>query len=241
MNIHCRGIVVQQVRYSDTSLIVKIYTESSGMVSFMVRGAFKQGARFRPALFMPLNLIEIVYTPKPNKDLQFLDDLSIYQHLLQLRTNMQKNAIVLYVSELLGKTIREHEVNPALFGFLFSSVQWLELVEGDFRDFHLYFSLELTRFLGFYPRLEGHGGLGYFDLTEGRFRDVAPAHAYFVGPPESAFFRALCQPNPQAPGNFGLDNRLRRTLLQEILLYYRLHIPDFHDMKSPEVLRTVLS
>lgn len=240
MNIHCRGIVVQQVRYSDTSLIVKIYTETSGMVSFMVRGAFRQGAKFRPALFLPLNLVEIVYSPKPKKDLQFLDDLSMHQHMLQLRTNMQKNAVVVYVSELLGKTIREHEENAALFGFLFSSVQWLELVEDDFQDFPLYFSLELTRFLGFYPRQEEQSGFDYFDLAEGRFRDFAPGHAYYVGPPESAFFRALCQPNLKAPGNFGLNNRLRRTLLQEILLYYRLHIPDFHDMKSPEVLRTVL-
>jgi DNA repair protein RecO (recombination protein O) len=240
MSIQTRGIVVQQIRYSDTSLIVKIYTEATGMVSFMVRGALKSGAKYRPALFMPLTLVELVFTPKPKKDLQFLDDLSIYQHLVDVRTNMQKNAIVLFISELLGKTIREHEANPSLFGFLFRSVQWLELVEGAFHDFHVYFSLELTRFLGFYPRLDEQGTRDYFDLAEGRFRDSPPPHAYFIAPPESKDFSSLCLPNPHSPGNFGFNNRLRRTLLQEILLYYRLHIPDFHDMKSPDVLRAVL-
>jgi DNA repair protein RecO (recombination protein O) len=240
MSTQSRGIVFQQVKYNDKSLIIKIYLEETGLQSFLVKGAMNRSSRFKPAHFQPLSLVELVYNHRANKDLQFLDDLMIQVHFNSLYTNMQKSAMILFMSELLMKTVKEHEANPSLFGYLFQSIQWLDLVQEEFLDFHLYFAIELSRHLGFYPKLDEQGKNQVFDLIEGIFKADIPSHQYYIGPPFSKKFALLCKPNQQSPGQFGFDNPMRRNLLQQIILFYSLHIPGFKDMKSPDVLRIVL-
>ena len=40
-----QGIVLQSLRYGDTSLIVMVYTRESGLKSYMVKGAFNRNAK----------------------------------------------------------------------------------------------------------------------------------------------------------------------------------------------------
>ncbi|MDP3463318.1 MAG: DNA repair protein RecO [Bacteroidales bacterium] len=240
MSTQSRGIIFQQVKYNDKSLIVKIYLEETGLQSFLVKGATNRSSRFKPAHFQPLSLVELVYNHRANKDLQFLNDLMIHVHFTSLYTNMQKSAMILFMNELLIKTVKEHEANPSLFEYLFQSIQWLDLVQEDFLDFHLYFAIELSRHLGFYPKIDELGKNQVFDLIEGIFKAEFPSHQYYIGLPFSEYFALLCKPNQQTPGQFGFDNHIRRMLLQQIILFYSLHIPGFNDMKSPDVLRMVM-
>ncbi|MBU1009481.1 MAG: DNA repair protein RecO [Bacteroidetes bacterium] len=236
-----RGIVLHQVKYSDSSLIVKIYTETHGLQSFLVKGVYGRHSRFRPALFQLLTLVELVADFRPNKDLHFLKELGVDVPFTSIPFSVQKNTIVYFLSELLLKTIKEHEANPALFGFIHQSIEWFDLVKENYVDFHLFFALELTRHLGFYPKLEAGDKGEVFDLLEGVFRKSPPAHFHYIASPLSESFAALCRAKTDDLDKLGFDNACRRKLLQEIIHFYRLHIPGFNEMKSPDILREMLS
>ena len=55
-----RGIVLHSVKYSETSLIVKTYTEAFGIQSYMVKGVRSHRSKMRPILFQPLTLLDMV-------------------------------------------------------------------------------------------------------------------------------------------------------------------------------------
>jgi len=53
-----RAIVLHQIKYSETSLILKIYTEKEGLLSFIVKGVRGKKGKLRTAQFQILNLLE---------------------------------------------------------------------------------------------------------------------------------------------------------------------------------------
>lgn len=72
-------------------------------------------------------------------------------NLVGIRTNIYKNTIAIFMSELLSKSIREMEANPALFEFLKASIGVLEHLEGGVSNFHIHFMVHLSKMLGFKP------------------------------------------------------------------------------------------
>ena len=84
----------------------------------------------------------------------------------------------MYISELLSKTITEQEQNEPLYDFIERSMLWLDLVHQDYANFPLFFTLELTRHLGFYPKANHETGY-CFDMMEGSFAHDLPVHPYY--------------------------------------------------------------
>ncbi len=148
--------------------------------------------------------------------------------------------MVLFISELLTKTIREEEANTALFNFIHRSMEWLDLCQGKFADFPLYFSLELSRFLGFYPKPDTRRNLPVFDLLNGQFFSEVPSHTYFVTPPLSEYLNHLCNCPLESIDSLAFSNKHRRQLLTVLIDYYKLHVPGFRGMQSQDILRTVM-
>ncbi|MCE1200514.1 MAG: DNA repair protein RecO [Bacteroidia bacterium] len=240
MTDHARGIVLQQMRYGDTSLIVKLYSEQHGLLTFMVKGALGRKSRFRPALFQPLSILEFVASVQPNKDFQYFTEVSVETPYHSIPLDVHKSTIALFLAELLSKTLVEQGPNPMLFSFLHSSLQWLDLQHEHFADFHLFFMLELSRFLGFYPRLQAEAGWQVFDLLDGSFRVQPAGLSYYLEFDEAQQFRQLALTNLENLA--GLKHTLthRRRMLDILILYYQLHLPIFKGLQSHEVLRTVL-
>lgn len=240
MDDKTEGIVLQSVRYGDTSLIVKVFTRKQGLKSYMLKGAFNRGSKNRAALFQNLNVINYVEVGKPKTGtLNYLKDaqLSLVYHSLPMVMN--KGAIMMYVSELLSKTITEQEQNEGLFDFIVSSLQWLDLVEQDYASFPLFFTLELTRHLGFYPKANHQSGF-CFDMMEGTFAHDYPLHPYYFDAETAALLASLLNVGIDEASRRPLRLSQRRELLDGLIVFMRLHAPVMKDFHSHEVLKTVL-
>ena len=108
MDDKTEGIVLQSVRYGDTSLIVRIYTRQYGLRSYMLKGAFNHGSNNRAALFQNLNVVSYVeVNNKKSGTLNYLKDAQLALVYHSLPFVMNKSAILMFVSELLSKTITE--------------------------------------------------------------------------------------------------------------------------------------
>ena len=235
-----QGIVLQSIRYGDTSLIVKVFTRSLGLRSYMVKGAFNRNSKSRAALFQNLHLINYVEAGKPNRSsLGYMKDVQLATVYQSIPFVMNKSAILMYVSELLSKTITEQEQNEPLYDFIERSMLWLDLVHQDYANFPLFFTLELTRHLGFYPKTNHESGY-CFDMMEGSFAHDYPLHPYYFDAEDALLLSQLLNAGIDETCRIPLHVSQRRSLLDGLIVFMRLHAPVMNDFHSHEVLKTVL-
>ena len=240
MDDKIQGIVLQSIRYGDSSLIVKVFTRNYGLKSYMVKGALNRNSQNRVALFQNLNLINYIGVEKANRGtLGYMKDVQLSFVYQSLPLVMNKSAIMMYVSELLSKTITEQEQNEALYDFVVRSLQWLDLVEKDYANFPLFFTLELTRHLGFYPKSNRKDGY-CFDMMEGSFVPDYPLHPYYFDVESAALLSRLLDVGIDEACGLPLRVSHRRELLDNLIVFMRLHAPVMKDFHSHEVLKLVL-
>lgn len=235
-----QGIVLQSIRYGDSSLIVKVFTYNFGLRSYMVKGAFNRNSKNKVALFQNLNVINYVESDKPNGvSLGYMKDVQLSCIYQSLPVEMKKSAIVLYVSELLSKTLTGQEQNIPLYEFIVRSLQWLDLVEGQYANFPLFFTLELTRHLGFYPKTNWRTEL-CFDMMEGVFVQDYPLHPYYLDVETAAMLSGFLNKGIDEACAVFLPLSQRRDLMDSLIVFMRLHTPVMKDFHSHEVLQAVL-
>lgn len=235
-----RGIVIHTLKYGDTSLIARIYTREAGLQSFLIKGVRSQKGAIRPSHLMPLNLLDMVFSVRQNKQLQNIRELKCDPVLFELHTHPTKRGIALFVAELLNRSMREEGNNPDLFDFIDGSLQILDLHKENLSLFPHYFSLQLTRYLGILPELSFREG-DCLDLLEGCFVPQNKVGPHYMNVACSALANRILRSSFEQVSGLKSDAEMRRILLEDILRYYRLHFDQFRDLQSHEILREVLS
>ena len=232
-----RGIVLHTMKYNDRSNIAHIYTEQGGRMSFLIPAQRSRKSMVKQVLFQPLSLIEFDAQVRPHASLHPVREAKAGYVFQSLPYNPYKSAIALFLAEFLYRALKEESVNLPLFAYLIHSVQWLDACEKSFANFHLVFLMRLSRFLGLYPNMEDYISEYYFDLLNACFVPTPPAHGMFVFPEEASHIRNLMRMNYETMHLFGMNRIERNRCLDIINAYYRLHLPDFPEMKSLRVLQ----
>ena len=116
-------------------------------------------------------------------------------------------------------------------------MKFLNDSEEDFVNLHLYFMMELTKYLGFEPQNNFSVQESFFDCRNGNYTSMSLAFPLGLGKEDSILFSEFLKINSLKTK---LSNVQRRTLLDILLAYYRLHIPGFNEIRSLEVLKEVM-
>jgi DNA repair protein RecO (recombination protein O) len=235
------GIVLRTVRYGDTSVVINIFTELFGIQSYLVNGVRTGKAKTsRANLLQPANLLDLVVYHRENKNLQRISDFRLAYLYRSLYADAVKNSIALYTVELLDKTLRQPETHPELFWFISDALQWMDRQEHGTANLPLYITLRVAELLGF--RFYGkYGHTCYLDLQEGTFVADIPHHPYFLDEVYSRLTDQLLHaPDLDALKDTIMDKEARRRLLVFYQDYYRIHIPGFTGLRSPDILHEVL-
>ncbi len=234
-----RAIALKAIRYGESSLIVKLITEDLGLQSFIIKGALKKGAKIRSALFQPLTLLSIVRN-KGKGELAYLKEAGVEYSFQTIPFDINKNAIVLFLCELITKSIQDSETDIELFGFIFDSLIHLDEAEENYADFPLKFAIELSRLLGFAPNTNDYKEGHVFDLNEGHYCNSSTNIIFPIEGECNKVFKELCDTSIFDDIRLGISNEVRRKMLGYIITYYRLHVNGFKEMNSNEILRTIL-
>lgn len=128
MLVSTKAIVLSAVKYGDSSLIVKCFTELSGVKSYLVKGVLsaKRG-KIKPAYFQPLSQLEVVANHKNKGTLEYFKEVKMSYHYQNMHIDMGKNSMSLFLAEVLSHTIKEEEPNLDLFAYLENAFQWMDL------------------------------------------------------------------------------------------------------------------
>lgn len=237
-----RGIVLHHFNYSEHSIIAHIYTEHFGRQSFMINGVYKRKAKMKANLFSPLNLLNMEMSYKEKRSIQRLKEVNRAVVLSELPFQPAKSSVALFLAEVLYRTLKEEEENPALFEFLFNAVQLFDIIGEGTANFHLIFLIQLSKFLGIFPESRQFSGTSsFFDLKEGEFCSIQPEHRYFL---ETTLSRKLYDMLPlqfSDAAKVELNQQWRSQLLHGLINYYRFHIEGMPEIQSLAILQQVFS
>lgn len=237
MYIKTKAFVISSVKYADADLIVKCYLESHGMMSFLVKGVRKsKRSKINNSYFQPLSYLNVEFTYRPNKNLLFFKEVASAYHFNEIRKNIYKSTLSLFLSEILHSCIREEEANQSLFQFIETTM--LELENADkIGHFHLLFLLQLSQYLGFLPNKE-HSAFPYFNLIDGVFQSKETNRYCFSGS-EVEDLKLLLNFSYHGLETLRLPKERRIQLLDLLLLYFEIQIQGFKKPLSCQVLQEV--
>lgn len=239
MLVTTKAIVFSAIKYKDSSLIVKCLTREDGIQSYLIRGVYKsKRGGLRPALFQPLTLLEITSNHKKDGGLNFIKEARVYSAYSTIQTNIYKNTIAQFLSEILSIVIKEEEENKPLFDYIESAMMWLD--EHDHSaNFHLLFLLNLTSYLGCYPDTSNMH-YDYFNLETGNF-EVSRTSNHSIFDKKLTVLKSFLGIKFDALENVKLTAKDRNEFLLMVLDYFNLHLFDFKKPRSLEILSKIFN
>jgi DNA repair protein RecO (recombination protein O) len=191
------------------------------------------------SLFMPLSCLELEVNHRENRELQRIKEARLCFPLPDIQTDPIKNALSLFIAETLFRTLRTTGADSKLFDFIYRSILLLEETNRGIANFHITFLLQLVKYLGFAPYMETYSQGSFFDMQNGRFVDSPPLNGDYLTATESRIFADLFRINYENMSIHTFSRKERAEILEHILKYYRLHIPEIREFKSMAVLQTL--
>lgn len=209
-------IVLHTTKFGENSVVVHTLSKEYGRRSFLVRGAGKR----LMSLFLPLNILEADVQESTKSTLFTARNLMSRHPLLGIRSNVFKNSMTMFMSEVLYRVIKEGAAEQGLYEWCERNILLLDAVRDDFSNFHLRFLLELAVALGFSPES----------------CDLQP----FVGdhyPTVERFMQTSFAESMLIP----LNGTVRNEIAEEILRYIEFHTESSVNINSLKVLRDLFA
>ncbi len=225
MLVKTRGIVLGSIKYKETSIIVNIYTEVMGVKSYIVNGVRDKKGRI--AFFQPLTILDMVVYDNTSKGLNRISEYSIYRAYKSATFEFRKISVLLFLSELFIKTLKEEHPDEELFSFIVKRLSLFDEMEEEYEDFHLIFLIEYAAYLGIRPSSSEDISKDFGRLLD---KDV-----------ELLFNELLKRDESISSFSLKIGGSLRRRALEVLIDYYQIHFPSMGRIQSLTILKEVFS
>lgn len=234
MLVKTEALILKTTKFRETSIIVKAYTASHGLLSFIVNGVRTAKKTNKAVLFQPLNYLDIIVYYKENKGLLHLKEYKFNMLYQEIPFDIVKSSLAILMLEVVEHIVKEEEENEELYDFLKNALVTLDLEKGNISNYHLYFLASLTSFIGINAQGKHSENTPFFDMNEGLFSRETKNFNFLEGT-QCENFSLLMQKK-----SISINKTERKALLDVFLNYFQIHIDGFRPIKSVEVLETVL-
>jgi len=115
MEITTSALILSALKYGDNSLIVKAFTASDGLKSYLLKGVLssKKG-KLKTAYFQPLTQLELTVVHKNKGTLERIKEVKVLHPYKTIHTDIIKNSLVLFLAEMLVNSIQPQEQDIAV-------------------------------------------------------------------------------------------------------------------------------
>jgi DNA repair protein RecO (recombination protein O) len=234
-----KGIILHQIKYTDSGVIAQAYTRNFGRQSLMIKGMRSRKSGKHNVLFQPMFILELVFYYKESREIQMLKEFSVSHSPANIYADVKKSCIAVFLSEILASVLKEETPNFELFDFIEDSIKYLDNCGSGYANFHIAFLIGLSSFLGFEPGTRTDPENKYFDLLNGTFVPLPPVHSAYADPHVSdilaEFFRASFDQMKSIP----LTGSLRNEVLETIIRYFSVHLPGLKKINSLDILKEI--
>ena len=107
------SIVLRKTNFSDSSLIVQLFTKEYGKMSAIIKGARSAKSKIGSKIDL-LNHTEVIFYKKDNRDMQLLTQATLINHFSNIKEDLDKIKYASAVCELLQRLIPDNEPNEKI-------------------------------------------------------------------------------------------------------------------------------
>ncbi|MCF6366338.1 MAG: DNA repair protein RecO [Bacteroidales bacterium] len=239
MIVSTKGIILHRLKFSDSKIIAKIYTEKFGLQSYLIFGSDSKKGKQVKSLLQPFFLVDIQVYHNEKKTLQKIKEISNSFPFISIPFEIQKSTVSLFISELIMRVLKENEPDNDLFNFFITAIKAFDSQAGGFQNFHVFFLAEFCKYLGIKPENNYSTEKSTFDLDAGRFITGRPNHKYYVNQKLSRLLGEVLKIRPGKAETLIISNEERKHLLDLLIDYYKIHLGEPTQMKTLSVLKQI--
>ncbi|MFN0048832.1 MAG: DNA repair protein RecO [Cytophagales bacterium] len=221
-----RGIALSYIKFKETSIIAKIYTEEFGLQTYIQNGVRSAKSSTKIAFFQPLTLLDLVVYYKNGQDIHRISEIKCSQIYITLHSDFKKITVATFLTEILSKCIHEGDTNTDLFEFLIQSLISFDKQTTDFTNFHIHFLFELSTYLGFHPQ----------SFDELKMQLIQYRNSW-INVFEDDSLKFVCVSLIEGIHTIQINGHQRRLMIDLVLDFYQSHVENFGEIKSLKVLR----
>lgn len=229
------AIVLSTRKFGDSSLITTMYTRQFGRQSYLVKGYRSTKGKKRHSYFQPMSILDIVFYYKETRDLQLITETSSGYFFSDLQTNPLKITLGMVITEIFYLSVKEEEQNDPLYEFMGQILKSLDATDQKLIHIFIYFLVHLTRFLGFFPRVDvrNPGGPVFFNIQGGILENAPGARN------SDHLVAHFCKTDLLHCQLIPFDNAEKSELISTLLQYYHIHVEGFKQPESLKILYEV--
>lgn len=231
-----QGIIFKTIPYSETSLVLDIYTRAEGLRSYIVSGVRKKKSKLI-SLYKPMSLISFVAYTGDKVKLYRIKEAEYNPMFTTIPKSVTRSTMGMFMIDVCRNSIREKEGHIELYDFIYNAFLSLDQEEKISSLYHLDFILEFTKYLGFYPGNEWSEDLPIFHLEDGRFIEFSLGGRNELSIQNSKSFGSLLKNRLRAQ----MDKESKVILLDKMIKYFQYHVTGFKDLPSLAVLKSIFS
>lgn len=239
MFVKTNAIVINRIKHTDSRLIANILTPQYGKIAILVHNKRSKRSKGNGIFFQPLNILHTEINIRENKNIQNLKEVEFDEQFDTLNTDFHKQSIAIFLAEILNKTIRESEPSPELFNFTRQNILLFDNIKENSNNFHLFFLAHLMKYLGFAPGNEISEKNKFLDADTGLFVGEDKLNSSCFTNRESKIINYFINMSADNISDKKISRIDRSSGLETILEYYSFHIPNFKNLKSYDVLKSI--
>lgn len=220
------GIVINYTKFRETSIITRIFTRDLGLKTYLINGVRSNKSKTKMAHFQPLTLLDLVVYEKENANINRLSEVKLARAFHRIPFDFYRSGISMFMGEVLGKIIFDNYQNEQFFDFLFEEISSLDSENFQPGLFILLFLMKTSRFLGFEP---SDAADFYLQLPLNQSGKAYEDKKSYL----DRLMLSGAENLPSIPG------KIKSILMDDWLLFYKIHMEGFGEVKSLAVLRTM--
>jgi DNA repair protein RecO (recombination protein O) len=237
--IKTEAVVLGKINYSESSLIVSLFTKSNGLVSAIIKGGRRPKSKLVSVVDV-LNHIQIVMYRKESREIQIISSADLISYFPNVKSDLTTTSYAYAVVEIVKDLLNENEANELLFNGL---VRILNLMEKNqehpailFGRFFIFFLREIGYELNLEtcvvcsdPLTEADKPTRFF--YEGFVCEKCKIVKEIVRSNDLELFNFLsCLKNKKKI--VSRDEKFYRTVVQFLIDYLKSHVDTFNGLKS---------
>jgi DNA repair protein RecO (recombination protein O) len=235
------GIILHQLKYTDSGIVVQVYTRKYGRLSFLIKGMRNKKAGKHNVHFQPLSILDLVIYYKESRSMQVLKEFSVSYSPADIQSNIRKSCIAIFLGEVLTSVLKEESPHQELYDYIYDSIIYFDQCRDSFLNFHIAFLTGLSSFLGFEPGRREDPEKTFFDLINGSFVQLPPVHGNYANAEISDILAKFFASSWNEMDNILLSGLKRNEVLETLMRYYSLQLTGLKKINSLAILKEVFS
>ncbi|MCX7610954.1 MAG: DNA repair protein RecO [Ignavibacterium sp.] len=240
--IKTEAIVLRKINYSESSLIVSLFTKSNGKISAILKGGRRPNSKLSSVVDL-LNHIQVIIYKKESRDIQVISSADLYSYFPNIKSDFTKTTYAYAVCELVNDVYMEGEVNELMFNGLVRILNLMNNKEENSAILFIKFFIFFLKEIGYELNLElckicskelsielkpvPFGNEGFICLSCQSEHKIQKMN-------ESELFNFLSCLKNRKKLNY-VNDKLIESAIKFLLNYLRNHLENFKGLQSLEI------